>query len=370
MTVDYTREYLESGNKQLDDVRISAATKLVQPDQLRSEYSVSSDIASNINDYRSSIAKMMHGEDDRLLVVVGPCSIHDVDAGIEYAHKLKKKAEQYSSQLFIVMRVYFEKPRTSVGWKGLINDPHLDNSFDVNSGLAMARKLLLDIAEIGLPSATEFLDPIGAQYISDLVSWGCIGARTTESQLHRELASALSCPMGFKNATSGDYRVAINAMMAARQSHCFMSTTRFGHISLFQSSGNKDCHLVLRGGTTPNYSQEHVDAAGTTIKSMLDGYMASRVLVDASHANSNKDYRRQIEVVRSVTEQYNNGSPYILGVMLESFLKEGRQDIGPRELEYGKSITDACISFEQAEECFELLAQSVEHRRNRVGSGG
>ena len=308
-----------------------------------------------------AIHRILHGSDDRLLVVIGPCSIHDYDAAIEYARRLKGERDRLGADLQIVMRVYFEKPRTTVGWKGLINDPRLDGSYKINEGLRLARKLLWEINELGLPCATEFLDTITPQYTADLISWGAIGARTTESQVHRELASGLSCPVGFKNGTDGNIRIAVDAIKAAAAPHHFLSVTKAGHSAIVSTNGNEDCHVILRGGKKPNYDAASVDAACTDLgKSGL----AARVMVDFSHANSSKQFKLQIEVARDVAAQLAAGEDRIFGVMVESHLKEGRQDLRPGiALDHGMSITDACLGWEDSVMALEILAEAVRQRR-------
>jgi 3-deoxy-7-phosphoheptulonate synthase len=303
----------------------------------------------------------LHGNDDRLVVIVGPCSIHDTDAAREYAAKLKLLREELKDELCIVMRVYFEKPRTTVGWKGLINDPDMDESFHINKGLRLARSLLLDLAKDGVPAGTEFLDLISPQYIADLVAWGAIGARTTESQGHRELASGLSCPVGFKNATDGGFNVAVDAIQAASRPHVFMSLTKQGHSAIFSTTGNDDCHIILRGGRQPNYDAAHVSEAASQLE--RNG-LKPQLMVDCSHANSNKDYRRQIDVCHNVAEQLRQGENKIIGVMVESHLKEGRQDVvAGQSLNYGQSVTDACISWDSTDTLLRDLAKAVAQRR-------
>ncbi len=295
------------------------------------------------------------------MVIVGPCSIHDPKAAIEYASRLKALKEQWSEELLIVMRVYFEKPRTTVGWKGLINDPYLDGSFRINEGLRLARGLLLEINGMGMPAGTEFLDLITPQYFADLISWGAIGARTTESQVHRELASGLSCPVGFKNGTDGNLRIAVDAIRAAQQPHHFLSVTKAGHSAIVATNGNEDCHVILRGGKSTNYDAASVDAAA---KELSAAGLAARVMIDFSHANSLKDPQKQLLVAQNVADQLVAGESRIMGVMIESHLKGGRQDlVAGRDLEYGKSITDACISFDDTVGVIATLGEAVRRRR-------
>ena len=306
---------------------------------------------------RHQIADLVHGRDKRLLVIIGPCSIHDPKAAFEYAQRLLPLRKKYEKELLIVMRVYFEKPRTTVGWKGLINDPHLNGTFDINFGLRQARRLLLDLNNLGVPASTEFLDMITPQYYADLISWGAIGARTTESQVHRELASGLSCPVGFKNGTDGNLKIAIDAISAASHPHHFLSVTKAGHSAIVHTAGNPDCHVILRGGKEPNYSAEHVKAAADQL---AKAGVTTKLMVDFSHANSRKDYTRQMEVARDVAAQLQNGEQNIMGIMVESHLVEGRQD---KPETYGQSITDACIGWNTTEE---LLALMAEANRGRV----
>ncbi len=344
-----------------DDVRILEIKPLITPLALLSRLKEGTDSTQNILQTRAAIHRILHGSDDRLLVIVGPCSIHDTKAGLEYAKRLLEVREKLDADLQIVMRVYFEKPRTTVGWKGLINDPHLDGSYDINEGLETARKFLLDVNELGMPAAMEFLDTITPQYTADLVSWGAIGARTTESQVHRELASGLSCPVGFKNGTDGNVRVAIDAIKTAETPHHFLSFTKEGKAAIFSTNGNEDCHIILRGGKTPNYNAASVDAA---CLSLASAGLASRLMVDCSHANSQKDYRLQKNVAQDIAAQLSQGETRIMGVMLESHLNEGRQEHTPGcQLEYGKSITDACLGWDDTVEVLSTLAESVRARR-------
>jgi 3-deoxy-7-phosphoheptulonate synthase len=344
-----------------DDVRIREIKELVPPAHVFREFPVGVRAALTTYNARQSIHRILHGADNRLLVVIGPCSIHEVDSAIEYATRLQREVPRFENDLLIVMRVYFEKPRTTVGWKGLINDPRLDNSFRINEGLRLARGLLLEINDMGLPCATEFLDTITPQYTADLIAWGAIGARTTESQVHRELASGLSCPVGFKNGTDGNIRIAIDAIRAAQSPHHFLSVTKAGHSAIVSTGGNEDCHVILRGGKAPNYDAAHVDAA---CKEIAAAGLAARLMVDASHANSSKRFKQQIEVVRDTASQLAAGDERIIGVMVESHLVEGRQDLVPgQSLEYGKSITDACLGWEDSLMVLEMLAKGVRARR-------
>jgi len=344
-----------------DDVRVLEVKALIPPSKLLVNLKESTATTQNILETRAAIHKILHQMDDRLLVIVGPCSIHDPKAGIEYAKRLLNVCNQLKSDLLIVMRVYFEKPRTTVGWKGLINDPHLDGSYDINQGLAVARKFLLDVNELGLSAGMEFLDMITPQYTADLVSWGAIGARTTESQVHRELASGLSCPVGFKNGTDGSVRVAIDAIKTAETPHHFLSVTKEGQSAIISTAGNEDCHVILRGGKSPNYDTASVDAACEIIGS---AGLRPLVMVDCSHGNSQKDFQQQKKVSDDIASQLSKGEARIIGVMLESHLNEGRQEYTPGcELEYGKSITDACLGWKDTVEVLENLALAVKARR-------
>ncbi|WP_282099849.1 3-deoxy-7-phosphoheptulonate synthase AroG [Thauera aromatica] len=345
----------------IDDVRIQEIKELVPPVHVLREFPATPKAAGVAYEARQGIHRILYGADDRLLVVIGPCSIHDAAAAIDYANKLKVEADRLKDDLLVVMRVYFEKPRTTVGWKGLINDPYLDNSFRINEGVRLARKLLWEINELGLPAGTEFLDMITPQYIADLIAWGAIGARTTESQVHRELASGLSCPVGFKNGTDGNLRIAVDAIKAAQAPHHFLSVTKAGHSAIVSTRGNEDCHVILRGGKEPNYDAASVDVAS---KELAAASVCSKVMIDFSHANSRKQHRLQIEVAKDTAAQMAAGDERIMGVMVESHLKEGRQDLMPgKELEYGKSITDACIGWEDSVQVLDLLAEAVRQRR-------
>ena len=345
----------------IDDVRIQEIKELVPPAHVLREFPATAKSAETAYEARQSIHRILFGADDRVLVVIGPCSIHDTAAAMEYAGKLKAEADRLKDDLLIVMRVYFEKPRTTVGWKGLINDPGLDNSYRINEGVRIARKLLAEVNELGLPAATEFLDMITPQYIADLISWGAIGARTTESQVHRELASGLSCPVGFKNGTDGNVRIAVDAIKAAQSPHHFLSVTKAGHSAIVTTRGNEDCHLILRGGKAPNYDAASVDAA---CKTLAVSGVQGKVMVDFSHANSSKQHRLQLEVANDVARQMAAGEDRIIGVMVESHLVEGRQDLVPgKTLEYGKSITDACIGWDDSVQLLETLAEGVRQRR-------
>jgi 3-deoxy-7-phosphoheptulonate synthase len=344
-----------------DDVRIQEIKELVPPAQVHREYPVTARAARTTFDARQGIHRILHGADDRLLVVIGPCSIHETEAAMEYAKRLEKETQRLQDDLLIVMRVYFEKPRTTVGWKGLINDPRLDNTFRINEGVRLARKVLHDINEIGMACGTEFLDTITPQYTADLIAWGAIGARTTESQVHRELASGLSCPVGFKNGTDGNVRIAVDAIRAAASPHHFLSVTKSGHTAIVSTVGNEDCHVILRGGKEPNYDKASIDVA---CKQLGEAALAQRLMVDFSHGNSRKQYKLQLDVARDVAAQLAAGEERIFGVMVESHLNEGRQDLLPgKPLEYGKSITDACLGWDDSLALLEVLAEGVRARR-------
>ena len=346
----------------IDDIRITSMRDLITPQQLQGELAAGAKVAQHIHDSRKAVESIVYGGDDRLLVVVGPCSIHDPQAAMEYGEKLAVAAKQFSRRLLIVMRVYFEKPRTTIGWKGLINDPNLDGSYDIDKGLRQARQLLLNLNKIGLPCATEFLDIISPQYVADLVSWGAIGARTTESQVHRELASGLSCPIGFKNGTDGNVKIAADAIRSASQKHHFLAVTKAGRVAISNTRGNKACHIILRGGSDgPNYAAEDVNAA---VAMLASAGLPGRVMIDCSHANSHKDHLRQPLVANAVAEQVASGDMRIIGAMLESHLLEGNQEIVQgKELVYGQSVTDACISWEKTENALARLVAAVGHRQ-------
>ena len=352
---------------QTDDLRIRQLKPLIPPAILMEELPITETVSSLVARTRQQIAAMLHGRDDRLFVVVGPCSIHDPDAALEYARLLAGVAHALRNDLVIAMRVYFEKPRTTVGWKGLINDPRLDGSFAINEGLRLARRFLLSVGEIGVPAATEFLDPISPQFIADLVSWGAIGARTSESQVHRELASGLSMPVGFKNGTGGTVQIAIDAVRSAAHPHQFLSVTKQSVAAIFATNGNPDCHVILRGGANgPNYAADHIARAAA---SLARADLAPRVLVDCSHANSGKDPARQPGVLRDVAGQVASGNRAILGVMLESFLVAGRQNVvSGAPLVYGQSITDGCLSWEATVPLLQELAKAVRSARARLSS--
>lgn len=347
-----------------DDLRITGVEQVHSPGTLINDYPLTDAAANTVYEARQAIHDILHGKDDRLLVVVGPCSIHDPKAALEYAERLSKMRDELSDHLLVVMRVYFEKPRTSIGWKGLINDPDLTGQFNINEGLRVARDLLLQLAEQGMPAATEFLDLISPQYVADLISWGAIGARTTESQGHRELSSGLSCPIGFKNGTYGNLDIAINAIKAATGSHHFLSLTKEGHSAIFTTKGNDDCHIILRGGIRPNYDAVSVEQA---LQQLGDAGLTPTLMVDFSHANSDKDYRNQPKVAKNIAGQIAEGVEGISGVMIESHLVEGRQNgegISKDDLTYGQSITDACIGWDDTEMVLRELAAAVQKRRS------
>ena len=344
-----------------DDTRIREIKELVRPSHLLREFPVSDKAAKTVYETRQAIHRVLHGADDRLLVIMGPCSVHDVKSARDYAGKLKRERDKFAGELLVVMRVYFEKPRTTVGWKGLINDPNLDGSFRINEGLRLARRLLIDLNESGMPVGCEFLDMITPQYIADLVAWGAIGARTTESQIHRELASGLSCPVGFKNGTDGGVKVAVDAVRAASAPHHFLSVTKGGHSAIVSTSGNEDCHIILRGGSKPNYDGASVDAAA---KALAEAGVPVRLMIDFSHGNSSKKPEKQVEVAQDVAGQLAGGDTRIFGVMAESHLKAGRQDLVPgKELVYGMSITDGCIGWDDSRKVLAELADGVRQRR-------
>ncbi|WP_158904341.1 3-deoxy-7-phosphoheptulonate synthase AroG [Burkholderia sp. L27(2015)] len=350
-----------------DDVRIRELKELVPPAHLIREFPCEEKISELIYRSRQAMHRILHGMEDRLIVIIGPCSIHDPQAALEYAGKLMEQRKRYAGELEVVMRVYFEKPRTTVGWKGLINDPYMDNSFKINDGLRMARELLYKINSLGVPAGTEYLDVISPQYIADLVSWGAIGARTTESQVHRELASGLSCPIGFKNGTDGNVKIAVDAIKAASQPHHFLSVTKGGHSAIVSTSGNEDCHIILRGGKQPNFDAASVDAACGDIGR---AGLAARLMIDASHANSEKKHENQIAVCADIGRQIGGGDERIVGAMIESNLVAGRQDLVPGEpLVYGQSVTDACIAWDDSLGVLETLAAAVKERRRVRGSG-
>jgi 3-deoxy-7-phosphoheptulonate synthase len=348
-------------NKKTDDLKISSMKELVSPIDIINEIPMTEKATETVVESRRQIIDIINKKDNRLLMVVGPCSIHDVDAAMEYANKLLSIKNKVSKNILIVMRVYFEKPRTVVGWKGLINDPDLDNSFNINKGIKIARSLLLDLAEKGMPAGHEYLDLISPQYISDLICWGAIGARTTESQSHRELASGLSCPVGFKNGTDGGIQIAIDAIKAASKPHNFLSVTKEGKSAIFSTKGNLDCHVILRGGKNANYKFEDVENVS---KTLIKNSLNNSIMVDASHANSQKDYKKQRIVVQDIVNQILNGNISICGVMLESNIVEGRQDVNKKEnLVYGQSITDACIGWDETESLINKISEAIDKRK-------
>lgn len=357
---------LSEKTSQTDDQRIRDVTPLPPPEHLIRFFPIAgTPVETLISDTRAAVRRILHGEDDRLLVIVGPCSIHDPQAALEYARKLKAERARHAGELEIVMRVYFEKPRTTVGWKGLINDPYLDESYRIDEGLRIARQLLVDINRQGVPAASEFLDVISPQYIGDLIAWGAIGARTTESQVHRELASGLSAPVGFKNGTDGNIKIATDAIQAAARPHHFLSVHKNGQVAIVETRGNKDCHVILRGGKEPNYDAASVAAA---CKDLEAAKLPCRLMIDASHANSSKQHQRQIDVMRDVGAQLAAGSRCIFGVMVESHLHAGAQKFSPgkddpAKLAYGQSITDACIGWDDSVNVLEILSAAVKARR-------
>ena len=342
-----------------DDVRITGMAEVQAPDDLIQELPLREEQSSVVFNVRRQASDIVAGRDRRLLAIVGPCSIHDPEAALDYAARLQERAAALAGELLVVMRVYFEKPRTTVGWKGLINDPKLDDSFDINLGLRTARSLLGDIVSLGLGTGTEYLDPITPQYVGDLVCWAAIGARTTESQIHRQLASGLSCPIGFKNSTDGDIQVAADAVKSAMHQHIFLSVTKAGHSAIFSTAGNDDCHVILRGGGgKTNYDNPSVHYASRILN---QGNLGDRVMVDMSHANSAKDHNRQVAVCSDIAAQLAGGEDKIMGVMIESNLVAGRQRLG-KELTYGQSITDACIGWDDTVKCLDQLAEAVDKR--------
>ncbi|MBL8376788.1 MAG: 3-deoxy-7-phosphoheptulonate synthase [Burkholderiales bacterium] len=368
MTDSTLRAAIPDRTSRTDDERIRQITPLPPPEHLIRFFPIAGGpVEALVAATRKRVQAIMSGRDDRLLVIIGPCSIHDPEAAVEYAKRLKPLREKYARDLEVVMRVYFEKPRTTVGWKGLINDPYLDESYRIDEGLRIARDLLVRINALGMPAGSEFLDVISPQYIADLISWGAIGARTTESQVHRELASGLSAPIGFKNGTDGNIRIAIDAILAARRGHHFLSVHKNGQVATVETNGNRDCHVILRGGKAPNYDAASVAAA---CKELEANKLDCRLMIDCSHANSEKKHERQIEVSRAIAAQVAQGSECIFGVMVESHLKAGSQKFTPGKdapgaLEFGKSITDACIDMEQSSGVLEDLAQAVRKRRRK-----
>ena len=350
----------------IDDVRIRELKELAPPAHLLREFPVTAKAAKTVFDTRQAIHRIIHGMDNRLLAIFGPCSIHDVKAAKEYAGRLLEVKKRVEDDVLVVMRVYFEKPRTTVGWKGLINDPNLDDSYNINQGLRVARELLTSLSEMGMPAGCEFLDMITPQYTADLVSWGAIGARTTESQIHRELASGLSCPVGFKNGTDGNVKIAVDAIRAAAAPHHFLSVTKAGISAIVSTGGNEDCHLMLRGGNTPNYEAEHVEGAA---KALAAAGVPARLMIDFSHGNSSKMPEKQVDVCNDVARQIASGDSRIFGVMAESHLNAGRQDLVPgKPLTYGVSITDACIGWDDSVGMLQYLSEAVQHRKLKAAT--
>tara|TARA_B100000029_G_scaffold516825_1_gene635434 strand:+ start:16417 stop:17478 length:1062 start_codon:yes stop_codon:yes gene_type:complete len=342
-----------------DNTRIVERFDLIKPAEVIDEFPLTDEIAKLVYGTRNEISSILHGKDDRLIVICGPCSIHDPKSATEYANKLNNVNKVLNKDLLIIMRVYFDKPRTTIGWKGLINDPDLNGSFNANKGLKLARSILLNISEIGLPIGTEFLDPISPQYVADLISWVAIGARTAESQVHRELASGLSCPVGIKNGTSGDLKPAIDGIKASNHPHVFFSTTKEGLVQIYKTSGNSDAHIILRGGKSPNYDHASIENAQ---KLLHEAEVNESIIIDASHGNSQKQHKNQNNVIDDVCKQISQGNKLIRGVMLESHLVEGNQKITDN-LTYGQSITDACMSWEDTEKCLEKLSKAITKRR-------
>ena len=346
-------------NYSTDNTRIIDKVDLVTPNDVISKYPLTDEISKLVYGTRNEVSQILHGKDDRLIAVVGPCSIHDPDSAEEYAKLLIDEKKKYEEDILLIMRVYFEKPRTSIGWKGLINDPDMDNTFDANKGLFLARSILHKISELGLPVGTEFLDPISPQYVTDVISWGAIGARTAESQIHRELASGLSCPVGIKNGTTGGLKAAIDGIQAANHSHVFLGATKESDIAMLKTAGNNDVHIILRGGKVPNYDKESVE---NTLTALKEAEVNESIMIDASHGNSQKKFKQQIPVIQSISEQIAEGNENIKGVMIESHLNEGNQKIGD-SLNYGQSITDACMGWEDTISCLNMLNQAVLTRR-------
>jgi len=342
-----------------DNTRIIERLEIVPPNDLLEKLPITKEVSSLVYGTRNEISSILHGRDDRMLIVCGPCSIHDPESAKEYANKLKEQYDALSKDLLIVMRVYFEKPRTTVGWKGLINDPDINETYDINKGIHLARSLLLEFGNIGLPCGTEFLDLISPQYVADLISWGAIGARTAESQTHRELASGMSCPIGIKNGTNGALKPAIDGIQAANHSHVFLSTTKEGNVSVFKTSGNSDSHIILRGGKEPNFDR---DAINKTISALTEAAVNESVMVDASHGNSQKQFKKQIDVVNDLASQISAGNHSLRGLMLESHLVEGNQSI-TESLTYGQSITDACMNWDDTLNCLQVISEAVQKRR-------
>ena len=348
-------------NYSTDNTRIIDRRKVPAPYELVNKYPINDQISKLVYGTRNEISQILHNKDDRIFVVVGPCSIHDPISAIEYAKKLSDETKNFSENLLIIMRVYFEKPRTTVGWKGLINDPDINETFNIAKGVEIARKLLIDIAELGLPAGTEFLDPISPQYVTDIISWGAIGARTAESQIHRELASGLSCPIGIKNGTDGGLKAAIDGIQAANHSHVFLGATKEADIAMLKTAGNNDAHIILRGGKVPNYDQESVE---NTLTALKEAEVNESIMIDASHGNSQKKFKQQIPVVESICNQIAEGNNNVKGVMIESHLNEGNQKIS-ENLKYGQSITDACMGWEDTISCLQKLNNAISVKRGK-----
>ena len=348
-------------NYSTDNTRIVDRRKVPAPYELVNKYPINDQISKLVYGTRNEISQILHNKDDRIFVVVGPCSIHDPESAIEYATKLANASKEFDENLLLIMRVYFEKPRTTVGWKGLINDPDINETYNISKGVEIARKLLIDIAEIGLPAGTEFLDPISPQYVTDIISWGAIGARTAESQIHRELASGLSCPIGIKNGTDGSLKAAIDGIQAANHSHVFLGATKEADIAMLKTAGNNDAHIILRGGKVPNYDEESVE---NTLTALKEAEVNESITIDASHGNSQKQFKQQIPVIDSICDQVNKGNDNIKGIMIESHLNEGSQKISEK-LKYGQSITDACMGWEDTLSCLQKLNDAVNIKRGK-----
>jgi len=348
-------------NYSTDNTRIIERKKVPAPYELVNKYPINDDIAKLVYGTRNEISQILHDKDDRLFVVVGPCSIHDPESAIEYAKKLSEENKKLRENILIIMRVYFEKPRTTVGWKGLINDPDINETYNIAKGVEMARKLLIEISNLGLPAGTEFLDPISPQYVTDIISWGAIGARTAESQIHRELASGLSCPIGIKNGTDGGLKAAIDGIQAANHSHVFLGATKEADIAMLKTAGNIDSHIILRGGKIPNYDNESLES---TLAALKEAEVNESIMIDASHGNSQKKFKQQIPVIGSISDQIIDGNKNIKGVMIESHLNEGNQKISDN-LNYGQSITDACMGWDDTVLCLEKLNDAINIRRGK-----
>ena len=348
-------------NYSTDNTRIIDRKKVPAPYELVNKYPINDGISKLVYGTRNEISQILHNKDDRLFVIVGPCSIHDPKSAIEYAEMLSNENKKYNENLLVIMRVYFEKPRTTVGWKGLINDPDINETYNIAKGVEMARKLLIDIADLGLPAGTEFLDPISPQYVTDIISWGAIGARTAESQIHRELASGLSCPIGIKNATNGGLKAAIDGIQAANHSHVFLGATKEADIAMLKTAGNNDTHIILRGGKVPNFDKESVEQTLTALK---EAEVNESIMIDASHGNSQKKFKQQIPVIESICQQITEGNNNIKGVMIESHLNEGNQKI-TEKLNYGQSITDACMGWEDTVMCLQKLNDTIKLKRGK-----